>query len=243
MKSQEKKYYVYVLLDPRKEGTYTYGKYSFEYQPFYVGKGSLKRAYLHSTKSELNRSYNTFKEAKIKKILKLDLEPKIVFIQKDITENSAFDLEKKVIDAIGLKEKGGPLTNLTYGGCGGRKLSEATKKKISKIKKEWLSNKENHPMYGRKHSKKTLEKFKNRPKYKWSEEQKENLKNIRKEKKNPTQTLTWKCTDPDGKKYIVYGLGEFCRDHGLQQSHMHSVAYGKRNHHKGWKCEVYESNN
>ena len=34
------KFYVYVYLDPRKEGEYNYGGLCFNAEPFYVGKGS-----------------------------------------------------------------------------------------------------------------------------------------------------------------------------------------------------------
>jgi len=33
-------FYIYICLDPRKSGIYKYEKYKFDYEPFYVGKGS-----------------------------------------------------------------------------------------------------------------------------------------------------------------------------------------------------------
>lgn len=48
---------------------------------------------------------------------------------------------------------------------------------------------------------------------------------------------TWKLMDPQGKEYVVVGLVDFCREHNLQNMLLQKVADGKRNHHKGWKCE------
>lgn len=49
MKKARKKnrFYVYALLDPRKPGKYKYGEYEFDYEPFYVGKGSGDRCEHH----------------------------------------------------------------------------------------------------------------------------------------------------------------------------------------------------
>lgn len=47
----------------------------------------------------------------------------------------------------------------------------------------------------------------------------------------------WIVTNPDGESFEIIGLSQFCRENNLSQGHMHSVASGKRNHHKGWKCK------
>lgn len=44
-----KKFYIYVYLDPRKIGNYNYFDYKFDYEPFYVGKGSNDRYKEHLT--------------------------------------------------------------------------------------------------------------------------------------------------------------------------------------------------
>ena len=41
------KYYVYIYLNPLKKGSYSYGKLSFEYEPFYVGAGTGNRYNQH----------------------------------------------------------------------------------------------------------------------------------------------------------------------------------------------------
>jgi hypothetical protein len=50
----------------------------------------------------------------------------------------------------------------------------------------------------------------------------------------------WFCVSPENKLYVVYNLQQFCKDHGLHQGHMSSVAHGKPKYHqhKGWKCYV-----
>ena len=39
----DNKFYVYVYLDPRKPGSFKFGEYEFDYEPFYVGKGKKNR--------------------------------------------------------------------------------------------------------------------------------------------------------------------------------------------------------
>jgi hypothetical protein len=62
---ETKEFYVYVYLDPRKKGSYVYGDYMFEYEPFYVGKGHGRRYKRHLNKSNYNGS-KTHKNNRIK---------------------------------------------------------------------------------------------------------------------------------------------------------------------------------
>jgi hypothetical protein len=119
-------YYVYVYFDPRT------------HQPFYVGKGKNNRGFHHLSETKKNTE-NSFKYRTIAKLKRLGLEPRIgcAGICKD--EKEAFWLEMFLIAMWGRRgiTKGGLLTNRGKGGTGnaGRKLSKASRQKMSKAKK------------------------------------------------------------------------------------------------------------
>ena len=144
-----KKFYVYVYLDPRKKGLYDYGKYSFEYEPFYIGKGSKNRMYYHTYKLNKKYRHNNFLYRKINKINKDGFSTIILKVKENLDEGDSFEFEKKLIKLIGNCYNKGPLTNMTDGGEGtsGWKVSKELRKKHSDIKKgiplteEHISNK------------------------------------------------------------------------------------------------------
>lgn len=93
--------------------------------PFYIGKGVGRRAF---SKSKSQRSKWWHKTVK-----KYGLD--ILFLEKGLTEEEAFDREKYWISKIGRRDLGnGPLVNMTNGGDGvvGNIMSEESKKLISK---------------------------------------------------------------------------------------------------------------
>jgi hypothetical protein len=146
-------FYVYVYLDPRKPGTYNYNEYSFDYEPFYVGKGCGKRYLAH-----LKENKKSYKNNKIKAILNESLKPIIIKLKENLIECSALKLEIDIIKIIGrLDLKIGPLTNLTAGGesITGFKFSNESKLKMSIIAKEGFKsgirnvNGKNNGMYGK----------------------------------------------------------------------------------------------
>lgn len=110
-------FYNYVYLDPRKPGNYNYGELHFDYEPFYIGKGSYDRLNAHLYENEEN-ACNKKKYNKIQKIIKVtDNNPIILKLFENLEENNALNLEKMLIKLIGRDDLGmGPLTNLTDGG-------------------------------------------------------------------------------------------------------------------------------
>lgn len=101
-------YYVYAYLR-KSDGT-----------PYYIGKGCGERCYKKHNVSVPND------------------KSKIVFLEKNLSEIGALALERRMIAWYGRKDAGnGILLNMTDGGDGtsGRVVSEETRKKMSKAKK------------------------------------------------------------------------------------------------------------
>lgn len=86
-------FYCYILLDPTKPGKYIYDYLTFDFEPFYVGKGKNNRINAHDNP----KSTNTYKNRKIIKLKKIGLSPiKLKFIE-NIIEQDAFLNEIELI--------------------------------------------------------------------------------------------------------------------------------------------------
>ena len=97
MKPKKKnRFYIYALLDPRRPGIYVYGKYEFDFEPLYIGKGHNDRCdqhiyealYILSTKRKITKkNFPNINIHKIRKILKIirvtNEQPIIIKIKKD----------------------------------------------------------------------------------------------------------------------------------------------------------------
>lgn len=137
MIQQIKNSYTYIYLDPRKSGTFNYinEEYDlkFDYEPFYIGKGTNNRCNEGIKYSLKNKSHKCHKSNKIKNIFKENLKPIIIKIFENISEKEAYEHEIKLIKIIGRTENNGPLTNLAPGGeGGGSKHTKEWKDKLSK---------------------------------------------------------------------------------------------------------------
>jgi len=125
-------FYTYVYLDPRKPGIYTYDKYVFDYEPFYVGKGCGNRMYEHLRLVDKD-PYNPHKVNRIKKIqADTGRDPIIQQINGWDTAEYALTHEMELIAIIGRYDLGnGPLLNATDGGDGAVNPSAETRLLIS----------------------------------------------------------------------------------------------------------------
>lgn len=153
---KRREYYVYVWLDPRKQGKYKYGDHKFLHEPLYVGKGTGRR--LGTSKHE----HNPILQNKLQK-----MKPIILILFNKLTEKKSIELEKLLISLIGRRVNGGPLCNLTDGGDGisGHIHSKETKLKMSEATKnrkpvsEETKKKISETKTGRKLTKEHIEKI------------------------------------------------------------------------------------
>jgi group I intron endonuclease len=170
-----KNYYVYAFLDKSKPGNFNYGDLNFDYEPFYIGKGTGDRI----TTSLLDRE-SPFKVNKIKKIKKSGGEILKIKLFENLENDVALEKEIEVIKKIGRRDlKVGPLVNQTDGGDGRLTSphSDETKRKISETKKsqkiiaysvnpmtqeqrehlKQINQGENNPMFGKNHTEQVKE--------------------------------------------------------------------------------------
>jgi len=167
-------YYVYALLDSSKPGDYAYKNITFNYEPFYIGKGIGNRI------KETLHDKSPFKRNKISKLKEEGIEIISFKIKIELSNEDAILYEKEYIKVIGRRDKSaGTLINLTDGGDGrlSSKPSQITKNKISKTylaknlkwnhKKEILNKMSDmqkgkgNGFYGKKHSEETKDNHSN----------------------------------------------------------------------------------
>lgn len=181
-------YYIYVYLDTRKKGSYSFGDFHFEYEPFYIGKGTNDRYLTHLRVANGSRKgKNNLIVTKIKSILNDGFEPKIIKIIEGLTKYNYDSYEISTIRLIGKSCDGlGPLLNTTNGGDGGvtwigehhnkgkkleeivgdersielkQKLSEQASKRVGDLNPNFGNKGELNPMFGIKRSVETIDKI------------------------------------------------------------------------------------
>jgi hypothetical protein len=96
--------YIYTLIDPRNN------------LPFYVGKGSGERCNAHVAEAKYYVQRKSLKLSKIRKLMRLGMEPIVIKLAENISDKQALDLECLLIAEM--RDLGFKLTNMTDGGDG-----------------------------------------------------------------------------------------------------------------------------
>lgn len=133
---EERKYLLYVYLDPQTEGVFLYEmlQVSFPRKPIYVGVGVKNRPSYHRwccQRKDRHGYYRRFYRY-LRACLDQDYFPEYVILEQKMTFQESRDREKVYIACIGREDLGlGPLLNGTDGGEGRTNIcvSEATREK------------------------------------------------------------------------------------------------------------------
>ena len=180
-------YFIYVYLDTRKKGSYSYGEFHFEYEPFYIGKGTGDRHLSHLRVAKgFRKGKNNKLIAKIKNILNDGFEPEILKILDNLTKETYNYQEIQTIKTIGKITDGGPLINIMDGGDGGvtwvgnhhnkgkkleeivgenkatelrQNLSEQASKRVGELNPNWGNRGLSNPVFGFERSKDIIDKI------------------------------------------------------------------------------------
>ncbi len=110
-----KKYYVYIYLNPEISGSFNFNNEKFDFEPFYVGKGTGNRCYYHLMATKRNITNNNPFYNKINYLKKINIKPIIKIVKYFNNEKEAYEYETHLITLIGSnfidEIKNGPLKN------------------------------------------------------------------------------------------------------------------------------------
>lgn len=116
---QQRRFYCYALMDPRKPGPYAYGRYVFPFEPFYIGKGTGYRIHAHFTEAKRYMKegipVDAEEMAKVDRLIEifnLGIDPESMKIVEGLNEFESFEHETELIGLIGrVAKNAGPLVN------------------------------------------------------------------------------------------------------------------------------------
>jgi hypothetical protein len=186
---------------------YTYAYLREDRTPYYIGKGSGRRAYVKNHRINLPEDKN-----------------RIIILKKQLTEKEAFRHEEYMIFILGRKDLGtGILRNMSEGGSGGASGYKHTKN-TCKFRSERMKG--NKIWEGRKHSDISKQKVREARKGK-----KLSDKHIEKLEESHSK-YNWKVISPDKNIFVIKNLTKFCKENNLAPSPLYN--YGK---YKGWTVE------
>lgn len=227
-------YYVYVWLRANDS------EIAPKYTPYYVGKGSGKRAF-----EKYGRTVPAPRDSNC-----------VAFVEEGLTEERAFELESYSIKLYGWVDTGtGILRNRTDGGDGpsGMIMSEETRRKMSEQRRG-----EKHPLWGKPRPDHVRQKIlaassgpsNSRYGVPLSQETRDKISqsNTGKPKSSDhrAKLAAANCrykhliVSPSGEEFTINNLNRFCKDRGLDTSTMNrSVKNGTA--HKGWTGRIVQS--
>jgi hypothetical protein len=219
---ENKNYYIYVYLDPRKSGNYIFGGYEFKYEPIYVGKGIRNRMNQHL--SNVNKNKTSLFYNKLRKIINSGFEPIRVKLIEGLNEYESLLMEIMLIKLIGrIDIETGTLCNMTEGGEVGFKRTEESKRRLSESKRG-----EKNPMFGKTTSQKqkdAVNEARRLGKIKLSDTGRQKIIDSGKKRRGKKNTVvrfdikTYKLTSPNNEEYVILGaknLQQFCKEKKLQ---------------------------
>ena len=250
LKNTKNEFYVYVYLNPLKPGKYKYDNLTFDFEPFYVGKGKGKRFLDHLVNQEGSVEKNTL----IHQLLDSNNYPIIIKTKENILEDVSFKEEKNLIRLIGRKVLNeGPLLNIQPGGEGfsGWVITDnwREKNKQGLIKRWKNANLEFRKKHGEKIRKSfdnpiTKEKLSKNAKKLWAEERERmtsyqqlpHVKEIKSKTSIEKLSKTYILISPTNERFLTNRLKEFCKEYKICYDSLLSIAKGNHISCKGWIC-------